>query len=101
MNKYVALYKQGQMAWINAIDLVDAANKAKALEEREQEVPKPPKRFEEYRKCDWSETISVRESDEYKKWKLDKQRIESYNKGRRMNLYCVKEFMFSKNIKKN
>ena len=93
MTKYIALYKQGEMAWINAINLVDAANKAKALEEPEQDIPEAPKRFEEYHKCDWTETISVRESKEYQQWRLDKQRIEGYNKGRRAGLYKVQEFM--------
>lgn len=93
MNKYVATYAQGNIAWIDARNLLEACIEADKLQEDHKEIPLPPKRFEDYKKSNWSEEISKRETSEYQDWKYEKARIEFYNITRRNNLIKVQEFM--------
>lgn len=93
MTKYIALYKQGQMAWINAESFFEATKQAVDLLEPEKEIPPFLGDKTGKHQSAWFGEEKRHETSEYREWKLDKQRIESYNKGRRMGLYCVKEFM--------
>lgn len=94
MNKYIALYKQGPMAWINAESFLEATKKAIDMLEPEKEIPVfLGYKTEQYKSAWFVEKEKRRETSEYQQWKIDKQRIESYNKGRRVGLYKVQEFM--------
>lgn len=91
MKKFIAKYKQGKMAWINAENFLDAVNKAIALEEEKVEYPEAPERFEKYEIPYFGQKI--RETAKYREWRAEKNRIENHNQTCRVGLISVHEFM--------
>lgn len=90
--KYIATYEQGKMAWLNAGSFKEAVSEALELESPEIPIPPAPTRFTEL-EIPYFGSRKI-ETEEYRNWRREKERIENWNQNRRVELSCVKKFAF-------
>jgi hypothetical protein len=98
MRKYVATYHcpngKHKINWIGAEDFESASREAVARIEKEKGEPvAPSESFEKYKQDNFFRTEKRRLTSEAREYRLELERVRSYNQNRRAFLFKLQEFM--------